>query len=185
MSTEAGRPVVELAGVDVAFALLDDAIGGLTDDDARGPTLLPGWTRGHLLTHIARNADGQLVMVEGALRNEVVDQYPGGNGQRSADIEAGAGRPAVVLVADVRESQRALVDAWARVPDDAWERLTSARAGVRPVREGVLSRWRELSVHLVDLDVGFRPGRLPPEYRERDAAWLADHRRETWPDLGG
>ena len=34
------------------------SIGGLTDADARGPSLLPGWTRGHVLTHLARNADG-------------------------------------------------------------------------------------------------------------------------------
>jgi hypothetical protein len=37
---------------------LVDGIGRLTDADARGPSLLPGWTRGHVLTHLARNADG-------------------------------------------------------------------------------------------------------------------------------
>jgi maleylpyruvate isomerase len=26
--------------------------------DVRAPSLLPGWTRGHVLSHIARNADG-------------------------------------------------------------------------------------------------------------------------------
>jgi len=29
-----------------------------TDADVRAPSLLPGWTRGHVLSHIARNADG-------------------------------------------------------------------------------------------------------------------------------
>ena len=32
--------------------------GALTDTGVREPSLLPGWTRGHVLTHIARNADG-------------------------------------------------------------------------------------------------------------------------------
>ena len=30
----------------------------LTGDQVREPSLLPGWTRGHVLTHVARNADG-------------------------------------------------------------------------------------------------------------------------------
>ena len=73
--------------------------------------------------------------------------------------------------------------AWALVPDGAWGRLTRARAGVRPVRDGVMSRWRELLVHVVDLDVGVTPTELPADYRARDAEWLAEFRtRAVWPD---
>jgi maleylpyruvate isomerase len=169
--------------VDAAFALLVGATAGMTDADARGQSLLPGWTRGHVLTHIARNADGQARMVEGALHDLVVEQYAGGNAQRTADIESGARRPVDALRVDVLESQRALVAAWSRVPDGAWDRLTHARVGVRPVRDGVLSRWREILVHLVDLDVGVAPSALPPEYVARDEGWLAEFRtRATWPD---
>ena len=183
MTSDGTRPVADLAGVDRVFLLLSDAIAGMSEDEARGPTRLPGWTRGHVLTHIARNADGQARMVEGVLRDEVLDQYPGGDGQRSADIEAGASRPVAELLADVRVSQEGLVRAWSRVPDDQWDKLTKARAGIRPVRDGVLSRWRELLVHLVDLDVGVTPAGLPKEYLSRDVAWLAEHRtRATWPD---
>ncbi len=179
------RPAVELVGVNDAFTLLTDRVAGLSDPDARGATLLPGWTRGHLLTHLARNADGQRRMVEGVLRDEVVEQYPGGDGQRAADIEAGADRPIGELLVDLHESQAALVDAWSRVPDGAWGRLTAARAGDRPVRQGVMSRWRELLVHLVDLDVGIGPADLPPDYLARDAGWLAQHRAtDTWADAG-
>jgi hypothetical protein len=47
----------------------------------------------------------------------------------------------------------------------------------------VLSRWREILVHLVDLDVGITPAMLPTDYVERDEGWLAEHRtRATWPD---
>ena len=82
---------VRLAGT---LARLDDA-------SARRPSLLPGWTVGHVLTHLARNADSHVRLVQAALRGEVGDQYPGGNPQREADIEAGAGRPAAELVEDV------------------------------------------------------------------------------------
>jgi maleylpyruvate isomerase len=37
-----------------------------TDDDAcRAPSLLPGWNRGHVLTHWARTASDDLVVVSG------------------------------------------------------------------------------------------------------------------------
>ena len=39
-----------------ATAGLIMGVGGLTDADPREPSLLPGWTRGHVLTHLARNA---------------------------------------------------------------------------------------------------------------------------------
>ena len=41
-----------------ATADLAGAIGGLSDADVRAPSPLPGWTRGHVLTHLARNAEG-------------------------------------------------------------------------------------------------------------------------------
>ena len=39
---------------------------------------LPGWSRGHLLSHLARNADGVRGMVEGAIVGEEREQYPHG-----------------------------------------------------------------------------------------------------------
>jgi maleylpyruvate isomerase len=170
------RPVEDLARVDVVFELLTGAVGGLDESEARGPSRLPGWTRGHVLTHLARNADGQRNLVEGVLVDEVRDQYPGGDEQRSRDIEAGADRPIAALLADLVASQRALVDAWSRVPDGAWDRLTRARVEIRPVRAGVISRWREIAAHLVDLDVGVAPDQLPRDYLDDDAAWIAQHR---------
>ena len=169
-------PTDDLAGVAAAFARLTEATATMSDADARGPSRLPGWTRGHVLTHLARNADGQRRMVEGACRDEVLDQYPGGNEQRAADIEAGAGRPIDLLRADVLESQAALDAAWSRVDGEVWDRLTNARAGARPLRDGVLARRREVSVHLVDLDVGVEPSGLPAGYLERDAPWVAQFR---------
>lgn len=180
--TPASRPDADLAGVDRAFVQLSDAIDTMTEADARTASLLPGWSRGHVLAHLARNADGQRRMVEGALRDEVLEQYPGGDEQRASEIEAGAHRPVAVLLIDVTDSQRALVAAWDQVPAGAWGRLTRPRAGIRPVRDGVMSRWREILVHLVDLDVGVSPADLPADYLARDADWLAEHRTNaTWP----
>src|SRR5439155_6679251 len=120
-----------------------------------GKSLLPGWTRGHVLTHIARSGEADAQTVEGAIRGEVVDKYPGGDEQRTRDIEAGAGRGAAALLGDLVTTQRALTDAWGRVEDGMWERLTRTPMGPRTVAGTVHARRREILVHLVDLDVGY------------------------------
>ena len=78
------------------------------------PSRLPGWTVGHVLTHLARNADSHAYVIASALHGEVVDQYPGGMAQRTDDIESGASRPAAEQVDDVRHSIASLEVAWGR-----------------------------------------------------------------------
>ena len=41
-------------------------------------TLLPEWSVGHVMTHLARNAEAMVRRVEAATRGEVIDQYAGG-----------------------------------------------------------------------------------------------------------
>ena len=192
------RPDAALAQVADAEARLHALIRGLDDAGMRAPTTLPGWTRGHVLTHLARNADSHVRRAEGAARGEMVDQYPGGFEGRAADIEWGASRPAPEILSDVDTTSTAVAAAWAAVPDDAWGNLTRDVGGrERPLDALVGRRWQELEVHLVDLDLGptYRdwpddfvlgwlpelraelPGRLPPG-AEAPAPGLLDERDE-------
>lgn len=178
-----GRPAPELVTVDAAFALLASAVAGLTDVDARSPSRLPGWTRGHVLTHIARSGDGDTRTVDGAIAGEVRDKYPGGGEQRERGIAAGADRSIAELRADLDASQDALRAAWAAMPDDAWDRIGRTPSGERTMREVVFTRRREILVHLVDLDIGLVPSDLPEDYVRDDIDWLREMRtRECWPD---
>jgi maleylpyruvate isomerase len=165
-----GSPPVEwVAGCVAAQAALDAELAGLDDATARGPSLLPDWSVGHVLTHLARNADSVVWRLEGAARGELRDQYPGGLEQRRADIETGAGRPAADLVADVRASSAAVERAMRALPHAAWDAPSrTSRGVVEPSRDAVLSRWREVVVHHGDL--GLQPVPLPPGLV---AAWLA------------
>jgi len=167
-----------------ATARADAVLAQMTDAEARKPSRLPGWTRGHIATHLARNADGNRNVVEGVLAGEERAMYPGGESGREADIEAGAGRPTAELLADFRAAAQALDDAWNRVPDDAWGGTgVTLFAGPVPISRMVLSRCRELLVHLVDLDLGVTPADLPAEYVELDLEWLREQRGvRTWPD---
>src|SRR5919201_2954624 len=108
-------------------ASTDELLAGLaaehwSDADIRQASLLPDWTRGHVLTHIARNADGITRTVSAALRGEQVDRYPRGPEGRAADIEAGAHRSAGELLADVRDSAYRLDQAFTEAQGaDGWE----------------------------------------------------------------
>jgi maleylpyruvate isomerase len=166
----------ERAAVEDAIARTMAAVSVMTDDVARGPSRLPGWTRGHVMTHLARNADGLRNLAEGAIANEERAMYPSAD-QREADIDAGATRAAAELRDDLERAHAALIATWARMSDDEWERPGwSLAAGRQPVSETVGWRRRELLVHLVDLDVGVEPRDLPADFLEADAAWLAEHR---------
>lgn len=151
------------------------AIGGLRDADVAASSNLPDWTVGHVLTHVARNADSHWRRAEAAGRGEVVDQYPGGYATRAAEIEAGAHRTAAALRADVETSAEAMEAAWQRVPEDAWMNVTRDVGGrARPLRELPSRRWQELEVHVVDLGVGITHRDWPEDFV---TVWLPQLRR--------
>ncbi len=159
---------VLIDGCVAAQAKLLETLAGLDDDVARGPSLLPGWTVGHVLTHIARNADSVVWRLEGAERGEVRDQYPGGLEQRAGDIEAGAGRPAAELVRDVEKTSRDVQRVMADLSPGGWDALSrTSRGVVETSRDAALSRWREVVVHHGDLGLG--PVPFPPALVE---IWL-------------
>jgi maleylpyruvate isomerase len=163
-----GAPTALVQGCVAAQADLLAAVANLTDDVAHGPSRLPGWSVGHVLTHLARNADSVVWRLEGAALGELRDQYPGGLAQRAGEIDAGAGRPAAELVADVRLSAGAVERAMTDLPVAAWDAPSrTSRGVVEDSRDVVLSRWREVVVH--HGDVGLGPVPFPPALIE---VWL-------------
>lgn len=172
-------PTVEITGIHRAHAAVAASIAELTDEVARRPSRLPGWSVGHVLTHLARNADSVVRRLEGAAARRVVDQYAGGAQGRAHDIEAGAARPAAELVADVLGTNHAVEVALAAFPEDGWSRLTRSVSGSeQTVGAVIFSRWREVEVHHVDLGLGYMPAQWPDDLVER---WLP-HARATFLD---
>jgi maleylpyruvate isomerase len=155
MPSENGAPDEDLRRVAAANARFLRAIETLTDADVGRPSDLEGWSRGHLLTHLARNADSHCRRAQAAARGDVVEQYAGGFEGRAAEIEAGARRSAEALIADCRTSSAALATVWSDLPPGAWSNVTRDVGGrERPLSALPARRWQELEVHLVDLDVG-------------------------------
>lgn len=126
----------------------------MDDEEVRAPSKLAGWSRAHVVTHLARNAESHVWLFEGARLGEVRHQYPQPE-IRETDIEAGATRTAVELARDLGQSCEALETAWRNLGDDLWERTGVVTPGSRTMSEIVFRRLREVEVHHVDLDVGY------------------------------
>lgn len=137
----------------------------LTDAQCREASLLPNWSRGHVLSHLARNAESHAHLLECAERGEVAEQYPGGPVARENGIQSRANDSAQELVRALRASIYALEGAWARASAVAWQGSGRQASGnVIPLADIVFLRWRECVVHLTDLDVGHGPGEWPTLY---------------------
>ncbi|MDN3259063.1 maleylpyruvate isomerase family mycothiol-dependent enzyme [Streptomyces sp. CSDS2] len=156
----------DLACVREATDRLLTAVAALDDAAIAGPSRLPGWSRGHVLAHLARNADALVNVLEGR------PMYPSTE-VRDADIEEGAPRPVEVQAADVRDSA-ARFQAAGEVPAD-WTRTVELRNGVTDSASRVpFRRWVEVELHHVDLGIGYELEDLPAEFVERETGFLAE-----------
>ena len=120
-------------------------------------SLLPGWNRAHLLTHIARNADGARNLLLAVRSGRAVRMYASPE-LREADIATGAGRPADVVLADAIESSRRFVLDAESMPVHLWSgELPSGSAATAPVGATMplRMRLREVELHHVDLATGY------------------------------
>jgi maleylpyruvate isomerase len=153
-----------ITGAQQSHRRLRQTLGGLDDDTAHAPSRLPGWTIGHVLTHLARNADSHVRVLEGAIAGEHLEQYAGGREQRSADIEAGAFRDCGALVDDVVTTFARLEETWDRMTPDAWQGWGLSQGWPWQCRDLPFFRWREVEVHHVDLGLGYEATDWPDEY---------------------
>ncbi|MGW3136103.1 maleylpyruvate isomerase family mycothiol-dependent enzyme [Streptomyces sp. NPDC001139] len=164
----------DLASVRDATDRLLTAAAQLDNASVAEPSRLPGWTRGHVLAHLARNADALVNVLEGR------PMYVSGEA-RDADIERDAPRPLQAQLADLRESADRFQAAGAAPAD--WSRTVELRNGVTDSASRVpFRRWVEVELHHVDLGIGYELEHLPEPFTEREIVFLAD-RFSGHPDV--
>ena len=159
-------PTETLARVVESTAHLIATAEQFDDAAVREPSLLPGWTRGHVLTHAARNAEALIRLLTWAATGVETPMYDSPEA-RDAEIEAGAGRSAEELLADLRETSERFAVQAARLTDEQWKAEIEGRRG-GPQAAGWLPWWRleEVLVHHVDLDAPYSPAHWPEYFTE-------------------
>jgi maleylpyruvate isomerase len=151
----------------VATARYLEALTELSDEDVRQPSLLPGWTRAHVITHLARNADALVRVLHGAVAGEVGAMYDSQE-KRDADIEQGASRTADEL----REDAVASAGRWKEAANELHLSQVEAPASRVPggptwpvKRVGILRR-TEVEVHHADLGLWYSAVQWPDDFVE-------------------
>ena len=142
----------------------EHAARGLDPAEIRQATRLAGWQRGHVLTHVARNADALRNLLVWARTGVETPMYATPQ-QRTLDIAAGAGRPAAEIVDDLLRADAALAEAIESLPAAAWDAtVRTARGREVPAAEVAWLRAREVWVHAVDLLAGVGMADLPDDF---------------------
>src|SRR5580704_11831067 len=91
----------------------------LAGPDLRAPSLLPGWSRAHVLAHLARGADAMRNLLVGARAGQDRPAYASAEA-RDAGIDSGAAAEAKELVDDLAGAAMALRTLAGQLPDEAW-----------------------------------------------------------------
>ncbi|MFD6875142.1 MULTISPECIES: maleylpyruvate isomerase family mycothiol-dependent enzyme [unclassified Streptomyces] len=158
--------VHDLRSVREATDRLLTAVAKLDNAALAEESHLPGWTRGHILAHLARNADALVNVFEGRPMYESASA-------RDADIARDSGRPLEEHLTDLRDSGSAFLAT--TEPDQDWSRTVELRNGVTDLAANVpFRRLVEVELHHVDLNIGYGLADLPAEFTDREIAFLAD-----------
>lgn len=161
-------PAPICAEIAAATSRLFETVRSMSDDDVPAPSLLPAWSRGHVLTHLARNADGLGNLLVGAAEGVERKMYPSREA-READIVAGSRRPIKDHVADLEASNERFLATVAAMPPTAWDFVLhwGSSGETRPASAVLEARLREVAIHHLDLDFGFTADRWTPEFALR------------------
>jgi maleylpyruvate isomerase len=163
--------------VDDATQRMLKTAGTLSDDEVMQPSLLPGWTRGHVLARLTGNAE--------ALRNLLIwartgVRTPAYASQQARDeaIEAGAGRTAAELLAGITRTAEAFRAEAVTLDARAWEVPVHLLDGVEfPAALMLTRRLVEVELHHTDLGSGYRRADWPAAFAAMDLPELMRSQR--------
>ena len=143
-------------------------VDGLDDAAYAEPSLLPGWTRGHVVAHLALNAEALAGVLHGAHLGEPRPMYASQEA-RDADIAELAATDPAALRERFLASIGLFGEAYAAMVDDDWAgrflRTPDAEPGIA-LAKIPLMRLREVEIHHADLDAGYTAEDWPAGFRE-------------------
>jgi len=156
--------------IDQATQRLLDTARVISEPDLRAPSLLPGWTRAHVLAHLARGADAMRNLLVGARSGQDRPAYVSVEARR-ADIEHSAGLPAKELMADLADSAMAWRTIARQLPDEGWQvPVRILDSAPFPAAQLPTRRLVEVELHHCDLGAGYGPADWPAAFASLELA---------------
>lgn len=140
-----------------ATARLESAVARYRDEQGldafAAPSRLPGWMIGHVVTHLARLADGLRRVLVGARVDQQLLPYDSPQA-RIDDIEQGAHRSTDTIALDLLAADRHLAEAIDDLPQTVWAATVDlGRGGPAPASVVLAVRLGELELHHADLGI--------------------------------
>lgn len=171
VNTTFAAPAVLVADVLALRLQLEELLDRLTDDQVATPSPLPGWTAGHVLAHLVGVGNAIARQLEHARAGRLVAFYDGGMPARDSAIEASAGAPAEDHARDVRAAALRVESALAALGGEGWSAPIQHRNGTATAVAHAW--WRELGIHLTDLELGVTNAVWSPALCEHVVRYLS------------
>lgn len=150
--------------MDQGTALFLAAVDRSDDEDLGAATSLDGWSRRHLIAHVAANANALGRLARWAATGEETLMYSSPE-QRNNDIEEGSRLAAKDLRGWLATSADQLAQGLDGLSDDDWSReVVTAQGRTVPATEIPWMRAREVMVHVVDLGAEVSFADLPGDF---------------------
>ena len=164
---------------------LATALGRLVDEEFDRPSLLPGWTRAHVLAHLANNADALINLLTWARTGVETPMYASQEA-RDAGIEEASKLPPDQLRAQVLAATQRLADSVREMREPDWAaRVRTSRGREVTAADVPWMRCCEVWVHAVDLDAGVGFADVPEDVQAAliDEVFRVWDRRGEAPDV--
>lgn len=156
----------------------------LRDDELLKPSLLPGWSRAHVIAHVGYNARAIARLMEWANTGVETPMYESPQA-RNEEIGYGATLPPAALRHLYEHSAIHLNVEWRDTSPPVWSHeVRTAQGRTVPATETVWMRTREVWVHAVDLDNGASFADIPDTVLERLLADITGAWHQRGADQG-
>jgi len=140
-------------------------VDAMPDEQYAEPSLLPDWTRAHVVAHLALNAEGLGGAVLGISSGEPRPMYAS-NEARDADIETVAALSPTQLRARLLAGSGLFADAVAHLTDEGWTQdIERVPGGMHLTVASIPARRRtEVEIHHADLGLAYSSDDWPGDF---------------------
>ena len=141
------------------------SVDAMTDAQWREPSLLPGWTRAHVVAHLTLNAEGLAGALEGVHEGRPVPMYAS-NERRDSDI-AELSQESPAELRDRFLGSTTVIGEWVEeLADNLAGKVIQRTPGGRqfPAGDVATMRTREVEIHHADLGLDYTAASWPAAF---------------------